>query len=103
MPQQLSESIHKIEEKLETAATQAAQTLRAKEQQGAERYAAAKGKARQRWAASKEDLGRLRQMAADYSQSAAKSVDGFARNRPWTTAGVAVGIGVLIGWLITRD
>lgn len=103
MPQQLSESIHRVEGKLETAATHAAETLKAVEQQGAVRYAAAREKVRERWVTTKEDLGQLRQTAADYSQSAARSVDTFARNRPWMTAGIAAGVGVLIGWLITRD
>jgi ElaB/YqjD/DUF883 family membrane-anchored ribosome-binding protein len=103
MPQQLNESFHKVEGKLETAATHAAETLKAMEHKGAERYAASKENLRERWATAKADLGQLRQSAADYSQSAAKTVDTFARNRPWVTAGIAVGVGALIAWLITRD
>lgn len=103
MAQQMTESIHKFEDKLETAATHAGQALKSMEEKGMERYAAVSEKVRQRWADAKVDMDQLRQSAVDYSQSAAKSVDTFAHERPWTTAGIAAGVGLLIGWLITRD
>lgn len=67
-----------------------------------ERYNAAREKLREHWAEAKDDLDNLRQKAMDYSQSAARATNTFAHDHPWTTAGAAVGVGALIGWLVTR-
>ena len=67
-----------------------------------ERYGAAREKLKEHWAVAKDDLDVLKQKAIDYSQSAAKATNTFAHDHPWTTAGAAVGVGALIGWLMTR-
>lgn len=103
MPQQLTEGFQKAEDKLAAAAAHSAEVLKTMESKGEERYAAAREKIRDRWMAAKADMDNLRHSAMDYSQSAAKTVDTFARDRPWTTAGIAAGVGLLLGWLIARD
>jgi len=67
-----------------------------------ERYGAAREKMKEHWAVAKDDLDVLKQKAIDYSQTAAKATNTFAHDHPWTTAGAAVGVGALIGWLMTR-
>lgn len=71
-------------------------------QKARERYIAARGKMREHWAEAKEDLGQFRQKAVEYSQSAAHATNTYAHDHPWRTAGAAVGIGALLGWLISR-
>lgn len=66
------------------------------------RYTVAREKLREHWAVAKEDMDHLKQKAMGYSQSAAKATNTFAHDHPWTTAGAAVGVGALIGWLVTR-
>ncbi|MBS1188850.1 MAG: hypothetical protein H6R10_642 [Rhodocyclaceae bacterium] len=103
MPQPLSENIHKFEEGFHATADQATQALKTAQQKGAEGYAATTERIRQRWSSARADLEQMRQNAADYSRSAAKAADEFAHERPWTTVGIAAGIGLLIGWMLNRD
>ena len=35
-------------------------------------------------------------------KKSAKLATGYVHERPWSTAGVALGVGVLIGWLVGR-
>lgn len=35
-------------------------------------------------------------------KKSAKLANGYVHERPWSTAGVALGVGVLIGWLVGR-
>jgi ElaB/YqjD/DUF883 family membrane-anchored ribosome-binding protein len=35
-------------------------------------------------------------------KKSAKLADGYVHERPWSTAGVALGVGLLIGWLAGR-
>lgn len=67
-----------------------------------ERYSAAREKLKEQWAGAREDLDVLKQKAIDYSQTAARATNTFAHDHPWTTAGAAVGVGALIGWLMSR-
>lgn len=67
-----------------------------------ERYSAARDKLKEHWSGAKDDLDVWRKKAVDYSQSAARATNTFAHDHPWTTAGAAVGVGALIGWLVSR-
>ena len=35
-------------------------------------------------------------------KKSSKLANGYVHERPWSTAGVALGVGVLIGWLVGR-
>jgi ElaB/YqjD/DUF883 family membrane-anchored ribosome-binding protein len=35
-------------------------------------------------------------------KKSAELANGYVHERPWSTAGVALGVGVLIGWLVGR-
>lgn len=74
MALQLSERVHNLEDNLQAAAHRTAEALQA-----------------------------AQQSAVDRTRSAAKATDGFVRDHPWATVGIAVGVGALIGWLISRD
>lgn len=97
-----SERIGQTESDLEDAASSASSTLTAAEADVAGRYAVARHRLRERWADAKTDLGQLRRRAYDYSQCAARATNTYAHEHPWTTAGAAVGLGALLGWLVTR-
>lgn len=84
------------------SAAEAAHTLDAEAGAGADRYGAARNRLREHWAEAKADLDTFRQRAVDYSQNAAKATNAYAHDHPWQTAGAAIGVGALLGWLITR-
>ncbi|MBS1188863.1 MAG: protein of unknown function ElaB [Rhodocyclaceae bacterium] len=96
MPDNISDTQQTSEPNTETMASGTAQ------QKFTERYNAARERIREQWAVAKGDLGQLKQKAVDYSQSAAKATNTFAHDHPWKTAGAAIGVGALIGWLVTR-
>lgn len=66
------------------------------------RYADARRRLREHWVVAKDDLAHFSQRAADYSQSAARVTNAYAHDHPWRTAGAAIGVGALLGWLLTR-
>lgn len=84
------------------AAEAAADTASRAGQMADDRYAAMRGRLREQWSSAKRDFGHFSRRAADYSQSAAKATDAYAHDHPWRTAGAAVGVGALLGWLISR-
>lgn len=49
------------------------------------------------------DLDRVQQTAVGRARSAAKATDTFVHDCPWISAGLAAGIGAVIGLLIRRD
>ncbi len=51
---------------------------------------------------AKADLSHLQSAAIDQAKQAAKATDDFVHDRPWTSVGIAAGIGVLVGMLIAR-
>ncbi|MGH8778133.1 DUF883 family protein [Paraburkholderia sp.] len=64
------------------------------------------GKIRTRLKRAKDSV---REKAADAQvivvekgRKTARAADGYVHDKPWTTAGVALGVGVLIGMLISR-
>ncbi|HJW26317.1 MAG TPA: hypothetical protein VJ576_15595 [Rhodocyclaceae bacterium] len=103
MIEKMSDPMMKSSEgKMESMASETAQMMDTAQEKVSERYSAAKDKLKEHWAVAKDDLDVLKQKAIDYSQSAARATNTFAHDHPWTTAGAAVGVGALIGWLVTR-
>jgi ElaB/YqjD/DUF883 family membrane-anchored ribosome-binding protein len=101
MPQNPTADLQSATNEFATAGMEDAKLLEAAEEAGS-RYAEARRKLREHWTVAKEDLSHFRQQAYDYSQSAAKATNAYAHDHPWRTAGAAVGVGALLGWLITR-
>jgi len=103
MSENLSDTTMKsAESKAEAMASDTAKMMGTAQEKVSERYNAAREKMKEQWAVAKDDLDLLKQKAIDYSQSAAKATNTFAHDHPWTTAGAAVGVGALIGWLVSR-
>lgn len=102
MSDNISDIIQSSPSKTESMASDTAQMMSSGQEKVSERYNAARDKMKEHWAVAKEDLDVLKQKAIDYSQSAARATNTFAHDHPWTTAGAAVGVGALIGWLVTR-
>ena len=51
---------------------------------------------------AKSELAHLQTLAVEQARHAAKATDEFVHDRPWTSVGIAAGVGVLVGMLIAR-
>jgi len=102
MSDNLSDITHSTEGRPGTSSSDPGKMMGSGQEKISEKYGAAREKMKEQWAVAKDDLDVLKQKAIDYSQSAAKATNTFAHDHPWTTAGAAVGVGALIGWLMTR-
>lgn len=102
MSENLNDPMLSNEGKSGAPGSDTAQMMNSAQEKISERYGAAREKLKEHWAVAKDDLDILKQKAIDYSQSAARATNTFAHDHPWTTAGAAVGVGALIGWLMTR-
>ncbi len=51
---------------------------------------------------AKAELAHLQSAAVDQAKQAARATDDFVHDQPWTSVGIAAGIGVLVGMLIAR-
>jgi ElaB/YqjD/DUF883 family membrane-anchored ribosome-binding protein len=52
--------------------------------------------------AAKERLAELEDELKDQANAAAKAADEYVRDNPWQSAGVALGVGFVLGVLISR-
>src|SRR6188474_1784588 len=51
---------------------------------------------------AKADLAHLQALAVDKARDAGKAADEFVHDHPWTVVGMAAGIGLVVGLLISR-
>lgn len=56
----------------------------------------------QRMDQAKIDLVALQDMAVGKAKDAGKAADAYVHENPWTAVGVAAGVGLLLGMLISR-
>jgi ElaB/YqjD/DUF883 family membrane-anchored ribosome-binding protein len=70
--------------------------------QAGEKAVAARERIQQRLRQAKEALNSAETAVVNRTQAAAHATDGYVHVHPWTTAGIAAGIGLLIGMLISR-
>lgn len=55
-----------------------------------------------RLAAARKDLARLQEDAAFEVRHAGRVADTYVRENPWTAVGIAAGVGLVLGLLISR-
>lgn len=71
--------------------------------QAGEKVAEMRLRIQDRLARAKGELARLQSAAVGQARVAAQATDEFVHERPWTSVGVAAGIGLLVGMLIARS
>lgn len=71
--------------------------------QAGEKVAEMRSRIQDRLVRAKGDLAQLQAAALEQARHAAKATDEFVHDRPWTSVGIAAGIGVLVGMLIARS
>jgi len=76
--------------------------LQATTGEAGEKTTAVRERIRQRLRLAKEKFENAEAAILNGVRSASRATDDYAHAHPWTTAGIAAGIGLLIGMLISR-
>ncbi|MDP2230854.1 YqjD family protein [Methylotenera sp.] len=76
--------------------------IRATANQGGEAFATLRTRAEESLAVAKEKMAEAQDALIEKSKVAAKATDEYVHENPWTSVGVAAGVGLVIGLLIGR-
>lgn len=92
-----------LAEELRNVVSQAEELLRAIGEDGNEAVSALRERVHEAVDTAKTRLSDLEEQAAGATRRAASTVEQYIRDNPWTTVGIAVGVGLLLGALLTRS
>jgi len=81
----------------------AEELLRATANQAGERVASARKRIEQSVEDGKKTLADAENILFDKTKEAAKAAEAYMRENPWNAAGIAAGVGLILGLLIRRD
>lgn len=87
---------------LRNVVSQAEELLRAISEDGGEMVSALRARVSEALDTAKTRLSDLEEQASGVAERATSTVEGYIRENPWTTVGIAVGVGLLLGALLTR-
>jgi ElaB/YqjD/DUF883 family membrane-anchored ribosome-binding protein len=92
----------KLAEDLKIVISDAEELLRATASQAGEKVAAAREKVQDSLQRVKAELTEVEDVLVEQGRQAARVADEYVRSNPWQSVGIAAGIGVIIGLLISR-
>ena len=92
----------KLAEDLRIVIADAEELLRATAGQAGEKFAATRQKVQERIERARAELSDVEDLLTDQGRQAARAADEYVRSNPWQSVGIAAGIGIIIGVLITR-
>jgi ElaB/YqjD/DUF883 family membrane-anchored ribosome-binding protein len=95
-------SKEKLAEDMRAVVADAEELLRATADQAGEKAASLRERARANLAVAKARLVETEQALAERGRAAAKATDEYVHENPWYAAGIAAGVGLLVGMLIAR-
>lgn len=95
-------SREKLAQDLQVTLNDAEDLIRATAQETGERVKAARARLQENLQVARARVIELQQNAAEKAKAAAAATDRYAHENPWQTAGIAAGVGLLIGVLIGR-
>lgn len=87
---------------LKTVMQDAEALLRATSSQTGERIQEVRARAEQSLQQARARLNELEQEAYKRAQEVAEATEGYVRENPWQSVGIAAGVGLLIGLLLSR-
>jgi ElaB/YqjD/DUF883 family membrane-anchored ribosome-binding protein len=87
---------------LKTVMHDAEALLKATSTQTGERIQEARARAEQSLQQARTRLTELEQEAFERAQQMADATEGYVRDNPWQSVGIAAGVGLLIGLLLSR-
>lgn len=95
-------STDKLVQDLRTLVADAEELVKATAAETGERIKAARVRLEGNLRVARARLSDAEQMLIEKSRVAAAATDRFAHDNPWTVAGIAAGLGLLLGLLIAR-
>jgi ElaB/YqjD/DUF883 family membrane-anchored ribosome-binding protein len=95
-------STDKLMEDLRLVVMDAEELLKVTAGQAGERVAQARTKAEDSLRAAREALAEAGDETLERAREAAASADDYVRENPWTVVGIAAGVGLLVGLLLSR-
>jgi ElaB/YqjD/DUF883 family membrane-anchored ribosome-binding protein len=95
-------SREKLVQDLKLVIADAEDLLRATASQAGEKVGAAREKFEDSVHRAKVKLAEVEDVLLDKSKQAARATDEFVHDNPWKAVGIAAGVGVIIGMLISR-
>src|SRR5688572_9814533 len=95
-------STDKLKQDMKVLAADAEELLRAMAAQAVEKIAAAKERLQDSVHKGKVSLAETEAMVAERAKQAARYTDEYVHENPWRAIGVAAGIGLLLGLIISR-
>ncbi|OGT03989.1 MAG: hypothetical protein A2Y51_01785 [Gallionellales bacterium RIFCSPLOWO2_02_60_31] len=95
-------SKEKLMQDLRVVVADAEELLRATAGQAGEKVSAARERIQENLAAAKQRLAVAQDAVAARTKEAAKVTDEYVHENPWKAVGIAAGVGLVIGMLISR-
>lgn len=96
-------SKEKLMQDFRLVVTDAEELLRATAGQAGEKVSAARERIQENLAVAKERLAVAQESMVAKTKQAAKVTDEYVHENPWKSAGIAAGVGLLVGMLISRS
>jgi ElaB/YqjD/DUF883 family membrane-anchored ribosome-binding protein len=81
----------------------AEELIKNSEQQASEGFQSAKEKLQATLKTAKKEIQHVEEVAIRKTKEAAHATDVYVHENPWKTAGIAAGVGLLVGILIARN
>jgi len=92
----------KLAEDLRLVISDAEELLRVTAGQAGEKFAATRQRVQDSLERAKAELAGVEDVLVEQGRQAARAADDYVRTNPWQAVGIAAGIGVIIGLLMTR-
>ncbi len=92
----------KLAQDLKIVIADAEDLLRATASQAGEKVSAARDKIQDSLRHAKVKLAEVEEVLIDKGKQAARATDEYVHDHPWKAVGIAAGIGLIIGMLISR-
>jgi ElaB/YqjD/DUF883 family membrane-anchored ribosome-binding protein len=92
----------KLMEDLKGVIANAEELLRMPGGEGGEQVQEIRTRVQERIRQAKADLGQLQEITLARAKAAGQATDAFVHENPWQAAGIAAGIGLLLGLLVSR-
>lgn len=97
-------SVHKdkLMSELRVAIADAEELLRMTADEAGEGAAGLRGRVRARMDQAKDELVHLQEVAVAKAQAIGDAADEFVHENPWQSIGIAAGVGLVVGMLVSR-
>jgi ElaB/YqjD/DUF883 family membrane-anchored ribosome-binding protein len=92
----------KLVQDLKIVITDAEDLLRATASTAGEKVAVAREKVNESLPRAKVKLAEVEDVLLDHGKQAARAADEYVQDNPWRAVGIAAGVGIIIGMLISR-